>query len=296
MTLRPIARDRLVFWRLPSRPGDQREQRDGARERRGNQLYVKLTSQVNNAHRLSASMQYDKTRAKNALIRSSAIGASSASGGLSSATPQQVATSGFGDLVTGGPLFGVNYSWVVKSNQLFQFIGSWMVNNRKRRTVRILRRQQSDPDQPRQHIAQPDNVRAGRQLRRRRHSDRSCCISTVLQLRGERWARTISRRARCIRSAQRNQPRHSPLEFYFGAGDTGNADILFERQTFRTNGSGAQVATRPAQHLRGYFQDRWKPRRNLSIRPASDRLEPDLHPGSREGAWTAAAGSARHCR
>ncbi|MBE3073534.1 MAG: TonB-dependent receptor, partial [Actinobacteria bacterium] len=126
----PIARDKVWFFGAYRRVQEDQTLNNApvARERRGNQIYTKVTAQMNNAHRLSASMQYDKTRAKNALIRSSAVGATSASGGLSSATPQLVATSAFGDLVTGGPLFGMNYMWVVRSNQLFQFIWSWMVD------------------------------------------------------------------------------------------------------------------------------------------------------------------------
>ncbi len=126
----PVVRDKVWFFGAYRRVQEDQVLNNApvARERRGNQIYVKGTSQLAQNHRLQASFQYDKTRARNAVVRSSAIGASSATAGLSGATPALVVPSAFGDLVTGGPLFGVNYTWVVKPNQLFQFIGSWMVN------------------------------------------------------------------------------------------------------------------------------------------------------------------------
>ena len=80
------------------------------------------------------------------------------------------------------------------------------------------------------------------------NSDRSMLyLYPSYQLRGEpAGARTISRPASsCIRSCATRPSRDiAPLEFYFRPpGTTGAADVLFERDTFRTNGGGTHGRT-----------------------------------------------------
>jgi outer membrane receptor protein involved in Fe transport len=60
----------------------------------------------------------------------------------------------------------------------------------------------------------------------------------------------------------------TPIEFYYRPpGTTGSADVLIERDTYRTNGSGTTVNNYAYEHVYGgYFQDRWKPRSNLSLK------------------------------
>ena len=60
----------------------------------------------------------------------------------------------------------------------------------------------------------------------------------------------------------------APVELYFRPpGTTGAADVLFERDTFRNNGSGSEVANEARETIYGaYFQDRWKPRANISVK------------------------------
>ena len=36
--------------------------------------------------------------------------------------------SAFGTRITGGPLVGANYNWVMSNTRLFQFVASWMVS------------------------------------------------------------------------------------------------------------------------------------------------------------------------
>src|SRR5206468_2940771 len=84
------------------------------------------------------SFQYDKTTQANAVIRGSVAPArtlgqltSAITGtttGISSSTPQITNPSAFGILIKGGPLASFNYNWVMSSNRLFQFVGSFMVN------------------------------------------------------------------------------------------------------------------------------------------------------------------------
>ena len=271
----PVMKDKVWFFGAYRRVQEDQTLNNApvARERRGNQVYMKVTTQLNDAHRLSASIQYDKTRAKNAVIRSSGVGATSASGGLSSATPQQVAASAFGDLVTGGPLFGMNYTWVLKSNQLFQFIGSWMVN----------KPQNSEPssDFGVTRVIQTNaaNNIAGSLTTIAQEgsfgvvdtSDRSMLYlypSYSFAVNG--WGAHDFKAGAELYPFLRNKTSRdiSPVEFYFRPpGTTGSADVIFEQDTFRTNGSGTKVSNEANENIYGaYFQDRWKARHNLSIK------------------------------
>src|SRR5262249_21332507 len=97
-------------------------------QRRGNQIYVKGTADLGRQQRLQVSFQWDRTNAENAVLRMTGTGPPSSTMGLASATPGRAAPSARGTLVTGGPLVGVNYTWVLRSNMLFQFIASDMIN------------------------------------------------------------------------------------------------------------------------------------------------------------------------
>src|SRR4030095_14798633 len=98
----PISRDRIWFFGAYRRVQEDQTLNNApvARERRGNLVYAKVTSQLNANHRISGLFQYDRATAANAVMRSTAIGAPATTGGLSSATPQLVAASAFGDLIT----------------------------------------------------------------------------------------------------------------------------------------------------------------------------------------------------
>ncbi|HEX6976213.1 MAG TPA: TonB-dependent receptor, partial [Vicinamibacterales bacterium] len=271
----PIMRDRMWFFGAYRRVHEDQTLNNAPvpRERRGNQIYVKITTQLNNDHRLTASVQYDKTRAKNAVIRSSGVGASSASGGLSSATPQQVIPDAFGDLVTGGPLLGVNYTWVMSSNQLFQFIGSWMVNKPQN--------------------AEPSSAFSTTKVIQTNAAGNIAGSLTTISQEGSFGVVDTSDRSMLylypsysfsvnkagmhdfkagaeLYPFLRNKTGRdvSPVEFYFRPpGTTGAADVLFERDTFRNNGTGTEVQNEAHENIYGaYFQDRWKPRSNLSIK------------------------------
>jgi hypothetical protein len=271
----PVVRDRIWFFGAYRRVQEDQTLNNApvARERRGNQIYVKGTTELARDHRLSASFQYDKTRAGNAVMRSSGIGATSTTGGLSSATPQQVAPGAFGDLITGGPLMGVNYTWVVRSNQLFQFVGSWMVN----------KPQNAEPS---------DSFSVTKVIQSNAANDISGSLTTIAQ-EGSLGVHDTSDRSMLylypsysfamkglglhdfkagaeLYPFLRNKTSRdvSPVELYFRPpGTTGAADVLFERDTFRNNGSGSEVANEARETIYGaYFQDRWKPRANISVK------------------------------
>lgn len=271
----PVMRDKAWFFGAYRRVQEDQTLNNApvARERRGNQIYAKVTTQFNDSHRFSGSVQYDKTRAKNALIRSSGLGATSAGGGLSSATPQLVSPEAFGDLVTGGPMVGMNYTWVVRSNQLFQFIGSWMIN----------KPQSSEPsnDFGVTKVVQtnPANSIAGSLTTIGQEgsfgvvddSDRSMLyLYPSYSFAVSRWGAHDFKAGLELYPFLRNETSReiAPVEFYFRPpGTTGGGDILFERDTFRTNGTGTRVVNRAYSNIYGgYFQDRWKPRRNVSVK------------------------------
>ena len=238
----PIRQDRIWFFGAYRRVHEDQTLNNAPvpRERRGNQIYGKVTAELSDTHRFSVSMQYDKTRAKNALIRSSGVGATSASGGLSSATPQLVSPEAFGDLVTGGPLFGMNYTWVVRSNQLFQFIGSWMVN----------KPQNSEPS---------TDFAATRVIQTNAANNIAGSLTTIAQegsfgvvdsskrsmlylypsygFAVNRWGSHDFKAGLELYPFLRNTTTRdiAPVEFYYRPpGTTGSADILFEQDTFRT--------------------------------------------------------------
>ncbi|MEO7276086.1 MAG: TonB-dependent receptor, partial [Vicinamibacterales bacterium] len=271
----PVVRDQVWFFGAYRRVQEDQTLNNApvTRERRGNQIYAKVTAQLAQNHRLQASFQYDKSRAKNAVIRSSGIGANSTTGGLSSATPSLVSPGAFGDLVTGGPLIGVNYSWVVKPNQLFQFIGSWMVNKPQNAepsadfgaTTIIQTNAASDINGSLTTIAQEGSFGV---IDR---SDRSMLyLYPSYSFATTAWGSHDFKVGAELYPFLRNKTARdvSPLEFYFRPpGTTGASDILFERDTFRTNGSGSQVDNEARESIYGiYFQDRWKPRSNISVK------------------------------
>jgi hypothetical protein len=271
----PIAIDKIWFFGAYRRIYEDQTINNAPvpRERRGNQVYVKITSQMNAAHRLSGSVQYDKTRARNAVIRNSVTGGNSATSGLSSATPQLVNPSAFGDLVTGGPLLGVNYTWVVAPTRLFQFVASWMVNKPQNAE------QASGLDVTKVIQTNAANNIAGSLTTIAQEggfgvvdvSDRSMLylypsFSFVMNAAGAHDFKTGAELYPFLRNKTSRDI--APVEFYFRPpGTTGSADVIFERDTFRTNGSGTQVANEAWERVYGfYFQDRWKPTSNISIK------------------------------
>jgi Carboxypeptidase regulatory-like domain len=271
----PIHRDRVWFFGAYRRVQEDQTLNNAPvpRERRGNQIYAKVTTELGPRHRLSASFQYDRTRARNAVMRSSAIGATSTTGGLSSATPQLVNASAFGDLITGGPLLGMNYTWVISPTRLFQLVGSWMIN----------KPQNSEPSGAFDisKVIQTNTAGniAGSLTTVAQEgsfgvvdtSDRSMMyLSPSFSFALSRWGSHDFKAGLEMYPLFRNKTTRdiSPLEFYYRPpGTNGNADVLFERDTFRTNGSGTQVVNKAYERLYGgYFQDRWKPSHNVSVK------------------------------
>lgn len=273
----PIMRDKIWFFGAYRRVQTDLTQNNAPvpQERRGHQWYMKVTTQLSPNHRLQGQFQWDRTTARNGIIRSSAIGATSGTSGISSLSPQQVAPDAFGSLITGGPLAGVNYTWVMKPTVLFQFVGSYMIN----------KPQNAEPQSalgPTRIIQSnivnslPTNNIGGSLTTVAQEgnfgvvdtSDRSMLyLYPSLSFSLNKWGFHDFKVGSEIYPFQRNKTSReiAPVEFYFR--QPGAADILFEQNTFRTNGGDAIVRNEATQRIfGGYFQDRWKPRQNISIK------------------------------
>jgi hypothetical protein len=271
----PIVRNRLWIFGAYRRVQEDQTVNNAQvpLERRGNQIYVKGTAELSAAHRLTGSFQWDRTDAINAVLRTTGTGAPSTTVGLSSATPALASPSAWGNLVTGGPLLGVNYTWVMRSNLLFQFIGSDMIN----------KPQNSEPQGAiaTSHVIQTNaagniagsltTVAQEGNFGETDISNRSMLyLYPSISFPVSRWGMHDFKAGMELYPFLRNRQSRdiAPVEFYYRPpGTTGAADVLFERDTFRTNGSGTTVNNYAYEHIYGgYFQDRWKPRSNVSVK------------------------------
>jgi hypothetical protein len=271
----PIARNRVWFFGAYRRVQEDQTVNNAQvpLQRRGNQIYVKGTAELGRGQRLSASFQWDRTDAVNAVLRTTGTGAPSTTAGLSSATPALAAPSAWGSLVTGGPLAGVNYTWVMRSNLLFQFIGSDMVNkpqnSEPQASIGVSKVIQTNAAGniagSLTTIAQEGNFGEVDV------SDRSMLyLYPSISFPVSKWGTHDFKAGVELYPFLRNRQSRdiAPVEFYYRPpGTSGAADILIERDTFRTNGSATTVNNYSYEHLYGaYFQDRWKPRSNVSIK------------------------------
>lgn len=272
----PIVKNRIWFFGSYRRIHEDQTLNNAPvpRERRGNLAYLKATTQFNASHRLSMQWQYDRTRLKNAILRSSAIGASSTTGGLSGATFQLAKADAFGDSLVGGPLVGWNYTWVVNSTSLFQFIGSWMINKPQDAEPSgdfgVTRVIQTNPAGD--ILGSLSTVAQEGSFGVTDSSDRSMIYiypsyTFFVNKLGSHDFKTGFEYYPSLRNKQRRDI--SPVELYFRPpGTTGSADVLFERQTFRNLVDGSAVVENEAWEkiYAFYFQDRWKPQANISVK------------------------------
>jgi hypothetical protein len=271
----PIEKDRIWFFGSYRRVAEDQTLNNAPvpRQRRGNLVYVKGTAQLTQGQRVAATFQWDRIVAHNGVMRSSGTGAPSATSGLSSATPQLVAPSAFGDQITGGPLTGVNYTWVLRSNLLFQFIGSWMINKPQNAepiggldVTKVIQTNAAG------NIAGSLTTIANEgSFGEIEVSNRSMLyLYPSFSFPVSAWGAHDFKAGLELYPFLRNRQSRTitPVEFYFRPpGTSGTADVLIERDTYRTNGSGASVNNYAYEHIYGgYFQDRWKPRANVSIK------------------------------
>jgi hypothetical protein len=252
---------------------------------RGNLWFAKVTSQLSNNHRLQVTVQYDRVIQENAVIRGSvAPGRSigSTSSGLSSATMQITNPSAFGTLVKGGPLASFNYNWVVSSNTVFQFVGSFMFNKpndyipNEGQALQPTKVIQSNPSGnilgSLTTIAQEGGF-GGIDTSHRSMTYLSPSLTFTTNHFGSHEFRTGGDLYPNIEN--KTSTTVAPVEFYFRPpGTTGNQDVLFERDTLRSlDGTSSSIANKAYEHHYAmYFQDRWNPGPHVSIK-AGVRLE-----------------------
>jgi hypothetical protein len=276
----PVVRDRVWFFGSYRRIQQDQTVNNAPvpRERRGNLYFVKLTGQMNTNHRLSTTFQYDRSTAKNAVIRGTVEpGRSFASltTGISSATMQISNPSAFGTRITGGPLLGANYNWVLSNTKVLQFVASWMVSKPANAepvdgvlapTKIIQTNAAGNIAGSLTTIAQEGGFGAIDK------ADRSMLylapsMSFFVNRLGSHEFRAGADIYPFIRNVTSSDVQ--PVEYYFRPpGTTGNADILFERRTLRNfAGNGATIENEAYErHYAAYFQDRWKPTATISVK------------------------------
>jgi hypothetical protein len=252
---------------------------------RGNLWFAKVTSQVASNHRVQATIQYDKVIQSNAVIRGSvAPGRSigSTGSGLSSATMQIANPSAFGTLVKGGPLASFNYNWVMSSNKVFQFVGSFMFNKpndyvpndgQELQPTRVI---QSNPAG--NILGSLTTVAQEGGFGAIDTSHRSMIyLSPSLTFTTNRFGAHEFRTGADLypNISNATSTTVAPVEFYFRPpGTTGTEDALFERDTLRSIDGASSTITNKAyeHHYAAYFQDRWNPGPRVSIK-AGVRVE-----------------------
>jgi hypothetical protein len=290
----PIQRDRIWFFSAYRRVQTDQTFNNAVVpvERRGNLWFGKVTTQLQNNHRLQVSFQYDRTVQANAVFRGTVApnrnlgvltsATSTPAGALSTATPQIVAASALGTLVKGGPLASFNYNWVVSSTKVFQFVGSVMVN--KPNDLQPLDGQGLIPTKIIQTNPSGDILGS----------------LTTVAMEGGFGAIDTSHRSMVYLSPSmtffvndklgshefrggadlypntenKTSSNLAPSEFYFRPpGTTGSADKLFERDVLRGFDGGTTVSNDAYEHhYGGYFQDRWKPSSRVAVK-AGVRVE-----------------------
>src|SRR5947208_7399654 len=235
-------------------------------------------------------MQYGRTIQASAIFRGTVapnrslglLTSGTTTGTLSSATPQIVSASALGTLVKAGPLASFNYNWVVSSTKVFQFVGSCMIN--KPNDLQPFDGQGLVPTKVIQTNGQGNILGS----------------LTTTALEGGFGGTDTSHRSMIYLSPSmtffvkdklgshefrggadlypnienKTTSNLAPVEFYFRPpGTTGNADILFERDTLRGFDGGTTVANNAYEHHYGaYFQDRWKPTSRVAVK-AGIRIE-----------------------
>jgi Carboxypeptidase regulatory-like domain len=283
----PIVRNRVWFF-----GSYRRVQRDQTFNNatvpvssRGNLWFMKITTQVNTNQRLQVSVQYDKVIQENAVIRGSVapgrtIGSTTT--GLSSATMQIADPSAFGTLVKGGPLASFNYNWVMGSNRVFQFVGSFMFNK------------------PNDYVPNGSTALIPTRVIQSNPTGNILGSLTTIAQEGGFGAIDTSHRSMTYLSpsmtvvanhlgahefrggadlypniSNETTTTAAPVEFYFRPpGTTGSQDVLFERDVLRSlDGTSSTIANKAYEHhYAAYFQDRWKPSPRISIK-AGVRVE-----------------------
>jgi hypothetical protein len=289
----PIMRDRIWFF-----GSYRRIQRDQTFNNapvpvnsRGNLWFVKGTTQLTSNHRLSVTFQWDRTNLANDVVRGSvapgnSLGSTSLGVGTNGSTTngpgmQIINPTAFGTLVKGGPLAAFNYNWVMSSNKMFQFVGSFMINK------------------PNDYVPNGSQAIIPTKIIQSNPTGNILGNLTTIAQEGGYGAISTSHRSMTYMSPSmtfvvnrfgshefrggadlypnldnKTASTVAPVEWYFRPpGTTGSQDILFERDILRGLDGSNTISNNAYEHAYDmYFQDRWKPTPRISIK-AGVRVE-----------------------
>src|SRR5262245_20886718 len=282
----PIVRDRIWFFGAYRRIQQNTTVNNAPvpAEQRGDLWFVKGTSQLHQKHRLQVTFQWDRTKQRNAVVRTSATGQTfgSASTGLSGATAQLTQPAAFGTLLKGGPLAGFNYNWVAASRVVVQTVGSFMINKPNKLqpndgdalgTTRIIQTNAAGNIAGSLTTIAQEGSFGGVSKSERSMIYLAPSMTFIVDKIGSHEFRTGADLYPSIRN--KSSINAMPVELYFRPpGTTGAADVLFEQQVLRNlDGPGGSVSNLAYEHhYAGYFQDRWKPNARISVK-AGVRIE-----------------------
>ena len=272
----PIERDKVWFFGAYRRIQQDATANNAPvpKQTRGNLIYGKVTAQVNSSQRLAATFQYDATTAKDAVLRGASNRTLTVTAGLNGSTPQISAPSAFGTLITGGPLAGVNYTWVPTSRLLFQFVGNWMKKPQNQEpSSGLLGPTKIITSNPQGNIAGSLTTvsQEGSYGQRNISERRLTYLAPSLSFHVARWGSHDFKAGVELYPSFRNKTTNDDqnIEFWFRPpGPTGPADMLYEVDSFRNlAGTGSHQDNEAHQIETGtYFQDRWKVTSNVSLK------------------------------
>jgi hypothetical protein len=287
----PIKRDRVWFFSAYRRVQTDQTFNNATVpvQRRGNLWFLKGTMQLADNQRLQVSLQYDRTIQANAIFRGTVapnrnlgLLTSSTLGGLSSATPQIVAPSALGTLIKGGPLVSMNYNWVVSATKVFQFVGSFMINKpndlqpNDGQGIVPTKVIQTNPAGNILGSLTTTSIEGGFGGTDTSHRSMIYLSPSMTFFVKDKLGTHEFRGGADLYPNIQNKTTSNldPVEYYFRpSGTTGNADILFERDTLRGFDGGTAVSNNAYEHHYGaYFQDRWKPSPRVAVK-AGIRVE-----------------------
>jgi hypothetical protein len=261
-------------------------------QNRGNLWFLKVTTQLNNNQRLQVSVQYDRVIQENAVVRGlvapgRTIGSTSVgigtNGSATNGPPMQIVDpSAFGTLVKGGPLASFNYNWVMSSNKVFQFVGSFMFNKpndyQPNGSTGLIPTKviQSNPTGNILGSLTTIAQEGGFGAIDTSHRSMTYLSPSMTLVANRLGAHEFRGGADLYPNIENDTSTEAtPVEWYFRPpGTTGSQDVLFERDILRSiDGTASSVSNKAYEHAyAAYFQDRWKPTSKISIK-AGVRVE-----------------------
>jgi hypothetical protein len=186
------------------------------------------------------------------------------------------APSAFGNLTKGGPLASYNYNWVMSSNRLFQFVGSFMFNKPNDyepidglTATKVI---QSNPTGNILGSLTTIAQEGGFGATDTSHRSMTYLSPSMTFMANRLGSHEFRGGADLYPNIENDTSSNlAPVEYYFRPpGTTGSQDVLFERDTLRNlDGSGATIANKAYEHHYAMLRIAGSRRRRWRSRPAS---------------------------